>query len=106
MEEKKVIKAILKHKAEDDTDVIELNFDNTIEINLSKNEQSNLREVFSNMLKNALTEKFNFELSIDDSSNNQIIIEIAEGYIKELNKELNNLYEEDIFRELYKKIED
>ena len=58
------------------------------------------------MLKNALTEKFNFELSIDDSSNNQIIIEIAEGYIKELNKELNNLYEEDIFREFYKKIED
>ncbi len=106
MEENKIIKAILKHKAEDDTDVIELNFDNTIEINLSKNEQSNLREVFSNMLKNALTEKFNFELSIDDSSNNQIIIEIAEGYIKELNKELNNLYEEDIFRELYKKIED
>ena len=88
MEENKIIKAILKHKAEDDTDVIELNFDNTIEINLSKNEQSNLREVFSNMLKNALTEKFNFELSIDDSSNNQIIIEIAEGYIKELNKEL------------------
>ena len=106
MEENKIIKAILKHKAEDDTDVIELNFDNTIEINLSKNEQSNLREVFSNMLKNALTEKFNFELSIDDSSNNQIIIEIAEGYIKELNKELNNLYEEDIFRESYKKIED
>ena len=106
MEENKIIKAILKHKAEDDTDVIELNFDNTIEINLSKNEQSNLREVFSNMLKNALTEKFNFELSIDDSSNNQIIIEIAEGYTKELNKELHNSYEEDIFRELYKKIED
>lgn len=104
MEENKIIKATLKHKAEDDTDVIELGFDNTIEINLSKNEQSNLREIFSNMLKNALAEKFNFELNIDNSSNNQIIIEIAKGYIEELNKELNNLYEEDIFIELYKKI--
>lgn len=104
MEENKIIKAILKHKDKDDTDVIELEFDNVIEINLSKNEQSNLSEVFSNMLKIALAEKFNFELNIDESSNNKIIIEIASGYIEELNKELNNLYEEELFKELYKKV--
>lgn len=99
MEENKIINAILKHK--DDMDIIELYFDEILEINLSKNEQSDLKKVFANMVKSALKEKFEIKLDIDDSSCNQIIIAIAKGYIDELNKELKSLYEEEYFNEIY-----
>ena len=105
MEKNKVINAILLKKEDEDIYVINLKFKNELEINISKNDESNLNNIFSKILENALDEKFEFELSVDNSCKNQTIIEIAKGYIFELNKELNEVYQEDIFKEIYDKKE-
>lgn len=105
MEKNKVINAILLKKEDEDIYVINLKFKNELEINISKNNESNLNNIFSKILENALDEKFEFELSVDNSCKNQTIIEIAKGYIFELNKELNEVYQEDIFKEIYDKKE-
>lgn len=105
MEKNKIVNAILLKKEDEDVFVINLKFKNELEINVSKNDESNLNNIFSKILENALDEKFEFELRVDNSCKNQTIIEIAKGYILELNKELNEVYQEDIFKEIYDKKE-
>ena len=101
MEEYEKINAILYMKDNGDS-VIKLEFPDEIEINLSKNEQSGLKNVFSKILENALKEKFIFEFACDENYKNQLIIDVAECYIASLSLELEKLYSEESFKELYK----
>ena len=101
MEEYKKINAFLYMKDNGES-VIKLEFPDVIEVNLSKNEQSGLKKAFSKILENALNEKFTFEFTCDETYKNQIIIDVAKCYIDELSTELEKLYSEESFKELYK----
>ena len=99
MEEYKEIVARLYMKASGEN-IIELQFDEIVEINLSKNEQSGLKDAFTKMTENALKEKYILKFTKDEKFQNQLILDVAKCYIEELNKELMKLYEESIFKEI------
>ena len=101
MEEYKKINALLYMK-DNGENIIKLEFPDIIEVNLSKNEQSGLRNAFSKILENILKEKIIFEFICDEDYKNQLIIDVAKCYINELNIELERLYNEESFKELYK----
>lgn len=78
----------------DDTDFLEFNLGNAKIHKLNVNEEDNQGEIkalFCNLI--VLVEKENLEIKLDvaDDYDNKLLIEVAEAYIGDLNKELVNV---------------
>jgi len=66
--------------------------DEELNIDLNSNSQSNLRELFFKIIKKLFVDKVVFKLEIQEGYNESLYIDIAEDYIKKLNNEIENVY--------------
>lgn len=66
--------------------------DEELSIDLNSNSQSNLRDLFYKILKKLFVEKMVFTLEKQEGYSESLYIDIAEDYIKKLNNEIENVY--------------
>lgn len=66
--------------------------DEELNIDLNSNSQSNLRDLFFKIIKKLFVDKVVFKLEIQEGYNESLYIDIAEDYIKKLNNEIENVY--------------
>lgn len=63
-----------------------------LNIDLNSEEQSNLRNLFYEIIKKLFTEKVEFELQVQEDYKEVLYIDIAKDYIKKLNDEIEKVY--------------
>lgn len=63
-----------------------------LEIDLNSNSQSNLRDLFYKIINKLFVDKVVFKLEKQEGYNESLYIEIAEDYVKKLNNEIENVY--------------
>ena len=66
--------------------------ENEFMINLNSSDQSNLKDVFYKIINKLFIEKVEFKLEQEDGYNEVLYIDIAKDYIKKLNDEIENVY--------------
>lgn len=63
-----------------------------LNIDLNSDEQSNLRNLFYEIIKKLFTEKVEFVLQVQEDYKENLYVDIAEVYIKKLNDEIEKVY--------------
>lgn len=63
-----------------------------LNIYLNSDEQSNLRNLFYEIIKKLFTEKVEFVLQVQEDYKENLYVDIAEDYIKKLNDEIEKVY--------------
>lgn len=63
-----------------------------LNIDLNSDEQSNLRNLFYEIIKKLFTEKVEFVLQVQEDYKENLYVDIAEDYIKKLNDEIEKVY--------------
>lgn len=66
--------------------------ENEFMINLNSSDQSNLKDLFYKIINKLFIEKVEFKLEQEDGYNEVLYIDIAKDYIKKLNDEIENVY--------------
>lgn len=66
--------------------------ENEFMINLNSSDQSNLKGLFYKIINKLFIEKVEFKLEQEDGYNEVLYIDIAKDYIKKLNDEIENVY--------------
>lgn len=66
--------------------------ENEFMINLNSSDQSNLKDLFYKIINKLFIEKVEFQLEQEDGFNEVLYIDIAKDYIKKLNVEIENVY--------------
>lgn len=61
-------------------------------INLNSEDQTQLRTFFTAIIENLFEHKINIELKINEAYKNMMFIEIAQEYVKCLNEEIENIF--------------
>ena len=59
---------------------------------MNSDEQSNLRNLFYEIIKKLFTEKVEFVLQVQEDYKEVLYVDIAEDYIKKLNDEIEKVY--------------
>ena len=78
---------------DENTDVLRFSFgDQELDINLNDAEcQNDMKSIFSVMLKRAIQSDITLEFNVAPEYSRVMYIEVCEGYIKDLNRELNEV---------------
>lgn len=63
-----------------------------LNIDLNSDEQSNLRNLFYEIIKKLFTEKVEFVLQVQEDYKENLYVDIAEDYIEKLNDEIEKVY--------------
>lgn len=63
-----------------------------LNIDLNSSSQSNLRDLFYKIINKLFVEKIVFKLEKQEGYSESLYIDIAEDYIKKLNNEIENVY--------------
>lgn len=63
-----------------------------LNIDLNSDEQSNLRNLFYEIIKKLFTEKVEFVLQVQEDYKENLYVDIAKDYIKKLNDEIEKVY--------------
>lgn len=80
-------------KKMDEKNYLAFNIDGKqLNIDLNSEEQSNLRNLFYEIIKKLFTEKVEFELQVQEDYKEVLYIDIAKDYIKKLNDEIEKVY--------------
>lgn len=89
--ETKIINVVLNKV--DDKDVLVFEFDNSLVVNLnSETSQNELKNVFSQLLKEMLKFNIKLKLKIAEGYKAGLYIDVCKEYINELNREIKQLY--------------
>lgn len=80
-------------KKNNDDDLLEFIIDDGYVVNLdSDSSQNDLKIIFSKLLKEMLHNPIKLKLTYSDDYKSGLYIDVCEEYIKELNKEINQVY--------------
>lgn len=80
-------------KKVEDVNYLVFNIDeNELMINLNSSDQSNLKDLFYKIVNKLFIGKVEFKLEQEDGYNEVLYIDIAKDYIKKLNYEIENVY--------------
>lgn len=80
-------------KKKDEKNYLAFNIDGKqLNIDLNSEEQSNLRNLFYEIIKKLFTKKVEFELQVQEDYKEVLYIDIAKDYIKKLNDEIEKVY--------------
>ncbi len=89
--ETKNIEMILEER--DNNDILSITIKNKeYIINLNSEDQTQLRTFFTAIIENLFEHKINIELKINEAYKNMMFIEIAQEYVKCLNEEIENIF--------------
>lgn len=89
-QEEKKIKVRLENKEKKDLLVFELDSEVSVCLN-DENGQSNLKDVFAELLRELILQPIKLDLEIDKSYKTGLYIDVCTEYIKDLNREINRV---------------
>lgn len=88
-------------KKEDESDVLEFQFENPVKINLNSTDNKDLKEMFEVLLKELINKKFVLKLKIQENYKTDLYKDVCNEYIKALNDEIKETIESELWKEIF-----